>query len=186
MENLVAYELSGSDNDSYMFSDADTIEKCDSCKFRIDFLKYNPNYFEKKLVSDLSATYDGFCVVSQKFRDFCLRKKYENLDFERFSNDKFHFNLKINNVVDFDFERRNTRFEKKCAKCGNYESVIGANPVHLNISKPILSGIYRTDVFFASGNEKHPLIIVGLETKDEMTKERLVGLQFSKAFGQEI
>jgi hypothetical protein len=185
MENLVAYNLSCPDNDSYMFSDTDIIEKCASCNYKIDFLKYNPDYFAKKLVLDVSATYDGFCVFSQKFRDFCLRKNFENVEFQRFSKLKSYYNIVVNNVVTFDSERRKTRFLEKCLTCGNYESIVGAHPVYLKLSEPILTGIYRSDLFFASGNSKHPLIFAGIETMAEMKKEKLTGLEFSKAFGLE-
>lgn len=183
MENLVAFNLSGQDNDSYMFSDFPTAESCDLCGYRMDFLKYNPNYYTGKILPDFSATYDGFWIVSQKFKEFCVRKNVPNLAFDKFINLKTYYNFRPGNIVAFDAVRRKTWFEKKCDKCENYESVTGTRPTYLKIAEPLKSGIYRTDLVFASGNEKHPLILVGLETKEELVKEKLEGLEFAPAFG---
>ena len=134
---------------------------------------------------DLSITYDGFWIVSSNFRDFCVEQNYNDLEFEGFNLNNNYFNLKVNKIVDFDYKRRQTRFEKRCNVCGNFESTVGATPTYLLIKSPIKLGIFRTDLLFASGNEKHSLIIVGLNTKMEMNKYKLTGLEFSEAFGLE-
>jgi hypothetical protein len=143
-----------------MFSDVEASHKCSACGYRIDLPKYNPSYNPKNSMQDFSITYDGFWIVSVKFRDFCIAQNYDDLEFEKFQSNNDYFNLKVNNVVVFDYEKRRTRFEKRCNLCGNFESIVGATPTYLLVKSPIKTGILRTDILFGSGNEKHSLVIV--------------------------
>ena len=83
-------------------------------------------------------------------------------------------------VLEYDAQRRGTRFMEYCSVCGQHESVVGANPVFLrNVRGPIGDGFYRTDLEFGSGREKHPLVIMGLATYPLLLKEKLKGVELS-------
>ncbi len=181
--NLVGYDLHGQDNDTHMFPPEAVTDRCDVCNYRLDFLTYNPNYALKKSKRDISATYDGFLIVSEAFRKFCVEQGYKDLVFGKFRQDKTHYNFTVKRIVKFDAVRRGTRFEKLCPGCGNYESIIGATPSHLLIEGPLEDGFYRSDLLFGSGDEKHPLIFVGIETRTKLEKAQLKGLEFAPAFG---
>ncbi|MCA3009916.1 MAG: hypothetical protein INH34_16205 [Phycisphaerales bacterium] len=73
--------------------------------------------------------------------------------------------------VAFDPVRRKTRFEKKCALCGNFESIVGATPAFILESEKVEEmGMYCTDLCFGSGREKSPLFVVGASLKDDLTR----------------
>jgi hypothetical protein len=90
--------------------------------------------------------------------------------------------LLVDRVVSFDAKSRRTRFINCCAVCGNYDEVIGATPAYLEVPGPLEDGIFRSDLLFGSGNAKHPLIIVGLETKERLEGAGLKGLLFREAY----
>jgi hypothetical protein len=181
--NIVGYKIGGQDNDTYMFRDDSSLQKCDGCGYRLDFYATNRQYCLKKSGSDISATYDGQTIVSQIFKEFCEQNKFKGVKFVAFENDPNHFHLTVTPEVKFDAIRSKTRFENLCSQCGNYESIVGAKPAYLLAAQPLRDGFYRTDLIFASGNEKHPLILVGQETKAKLEAASLVGLEFSPAYG---
>lgn len=185
MTNIIGYTLSGQDNDSYMFEDDSCLEKCDMCGYRIDFSAYNPEYrLARKTQRDITATYDGQWIVSDRLRLVCEANGVADVLFRPFNKEPRFFQFISTRVVPFDVERRKTRFIKLCPKCGNYESIAGATPAYLKITKALDFGIYRTDVLFGSGNEKHPLIIVAPDVKEIFELEKLRGLEFGPVIGQ--
>lgn len=182
MSKLVAYLLYGQDNDTFMFDDEE-YDLCPVCGYKKEFLKYNPHYVPKQRMRDYSSTYDGFSIVTAKFRD-CISNKLDGVLFEEFDKNKNYLNLRPEGIVEFDYERSGTRFIKKCNECGNFESVVGiGRPPYLKVLKPISRGIFRTDLFFGSGSRKNPLTIVGIDTKRELESCGLRGLEFFEAHG---
>ncbi len=47
-----------------------------------------------------------------------------------------------------------------------------------DITLPITSGFYRTDIEFGSGREKFPLIVIGTKTAEIVRKEKMKGMDF--------
>jgi hypothetical protein len=182
--NVVGFSLSGQDNDSFMFQKHE-LPRCPACGYKTDFLSHNSNYVLRRKAPDYSTTYDGHYIVSERFRQFCRRQKYTGLEFGQFKNDPNHFDLQVEPVIPFDAKRRETRFIKLCQVCGNYESVVGAYPSYLKCSDPLPDGFYRSDLLFASGDEKHPVFYVGAETKEKLKRARLTGLELEPAYGLE-
>lgn len=204
MQNIVGYTLGGHFNDTYMFAEdipvnknPDAPNRCSGCGYRIDFFPHDPNYVFRrtfrpaympeviisKKTTALSATYDGQVIVSREFKEFCLQQGYRGLSFLEFLHDKEHFHLIVTPQVQFDSARRQTQFSCLCRTCGNYRQVIGALPAFLQVTEPLADGFYRTDLLFASGNEKHPLIIVGVETRSKLKTAKLKGLELEPAYG---
>ncbi len=174
----IGYFLSGPDNDSHMYVDADGLSVCRECGYKTDYEYVNPNLVIKRACYDFSYTFDGCCIVSLAFREFCLRAKYSGLDFKKLPSDPRFYYLILRKQVEFDAAKRKTRFENFCETCGNYESITGATPVFLTENKsPLNSGFYRTNLQFASGNEKHPLVIVDVETFRVLKKNKITGIE---------
>lgn len=211
---IVGYSLRGQDNGTVMFKDTEAKplcpvstafllpeerealydntardtnmpRTCPSCGWRLDFQAHNPKYTLRSTRRDISATYDGQLIVSKRFRDFCVDNNYVDMQFLPFENDLFHYHMIVDEVVKFDAVRRETKFTNKCDTCGNFQSIIGADPTFLLVNKPLADKFYRTDILFASGNDKHPLIIVGIETKAKLKAAGLKGIDFSPAYGIE-
>ena len=181
---VVGYTVTGRDNGTVMFQENDpNLRRCPACGFRTDFFAHNPLYRQvRKRRSDLLFTYDNIPIVSQAFRSFCLDHGYANIDFLEFEDDPAHFHLQVNNILPFNAKKRETRFIDYCPVCENYKSVIGATPAYLEIRAPLEEGLYRSDLLFASGNGKGPLLIVGRQTRVSMEAVGLKGLLFEEAF----
>lgn len=181
----IGYSITASDNDSYMCSSCDKVHAnmkglsiCAKCGYRTDFEYINKDFKVKKRIYDISYTYDGYCIVSIKFKEACLRAEFSGIDFIDLPNDKEFFYLKSNNVVKFDIEKRETRFENYCHACGNYGAIAGANPAF--IKGKLSSDICRTDIMFGSGNEKHHLLLISSKAKDIVTREKIRGIYFEE------
>ena len=63
--------------------------------------------------------------------------------------------------------------------------MVGATPAFLKVEMPLADGFYRSDPLFASGNEKQPLIVVGVGTKRKLEAARLMGLEFKPTYGMD-
>lgn len=196
MKNIVGFTIGGHHNGTYMYEPGDkALPFCPRCGYRLDFFPTNPDYAMKKRFKPLtgeatvsketalSFTYDHQHIVSQGFKDFCLQQGYQGLNFIAFPKDPRHFHLMIANQVKFDFARKGTRFLGLCPICGNYDEVIGAYPALLELTESLADGFYRTDLLFAGGDRKHPLIIVGPETKSKLKAMKFKGLIFEPAYG---
>lgn len=170
-----------------MFEEDDPkVPRCPACGFRTNFLSHNPLYRQpRKRKSDFLVTYDGSKIVTHVFRDFCLSEGYKGIRLPEFRNDPDHFHLLVDDVVKFDAKRRETRFIDFCPVCENYDEVIGADPAYLIRKTPLNDGIYRTDLLFAGGDRKRPVIIIAPETKRKMEAANLKGLIVEPAYGSE-
>ena len=131
----------------------------------------------KKRTYDISGTCDGVCVVSHKFKAVCRERGLSGLLFCPLPEDPDFFHIQATRIVAFDAERRNTRFLKKCAECGRYASVVGATPVFLKPGAAIGEREFvRSDLEFASADEKSPLILCGLLAGEALRDAGLRGL----------
>lgn len=211
---VVAYRLDGQDNQSVMFKDSeakplcpvstslllpnerkalydntardsDIPSTCPTCGWRLDFQAHNPKYKLRSTKRDISATYDGQLIVSKQFRDFCQQEGINGARFLPFINDENHFHLVVDRIVPFVVSEQSPKFYKYCSTCKIYGDIILASKVYISTTVPLLDGFYRTDLVFASGNEKHPLVLVGTDTKSKLKAVGLKGLEFEPAFGIE-
>ena len=186
---IIGYQLSALDDDSAMLG-PDTyrpsprrgfhdwrygsngvphVATCPSCGRKTDPNYVSPTYRVRKRRRDATATYDGYTLVSARFKADCEREGWGGIEFVRLPADDQFFWLRPNRIVEFDAVRRETRFEESCDTCHAYYSVVGATPVYLrDIREPLAEGFYRTDLEFASGPEQHPLIIVGPRTGEQI------------------
>jgi hypothetical protein len=148
-----------------------------------DINLYDVNFkIGSKKKFDMSVTYDGFTIVSEKFRLFCLDNKYKGLEFQPLKKETGFFWFKINNTIIFDFESRKTKFLNYDDSFVKYASVHGATPVHLKVKNILKDGFYRTDIFFGHHESKSPVEIVGIETKNKIKMAGLKGIYFEKIF----
>lgn len=142
---------------------------CETCGRKTDANYVHPKFRAKKRTWDISSTYDGYCIVSSRFRQFCEQQGWRGMQFVTLPSDNDFFVLRISKTLTFDAERRETRFEDPCPTCKSYFNVIGANPAYLHgIKSPIKEGFFRSDLEFGSGHEQHPLILIGVETAKKL------------------
>ena len=181
-ETLIAYNLRGAG-----MNEKGALEKLVSQEWHRFSNVYDSNFIDEKFKVpskfrkyDFIETFDGYTIVSQIFLKFCETHNYKNLEFVIFPNDKDFFWLKVQNVLAFDAKKKGTLFINYSEKYQGFEEVIRATRVILKDEKIIHDGIFRTDIFFADGESKHPLIIIGLETKNKMQNAKLSGLVYEE------
>lgn len=178
---IIGYVLYGYDNDSYMYYWDKNMPVCDECGYKLNFQYTNPEFKLKRRVYDLSFTYDNCCIVSLKFKEFCERERYQSINFGKFLLEPNFFHFTANNIVQLKSVEGGIRFVNFCEKCKNYESIVFPGPKLINNRKePLEDGFYRTDLFFGSGNEKNPLLIIGVDTYKKIKREKFKGLSFDE------
>ncbi len=169
---IIGYAIFGKDNGGHLFPSGYGKSICEVLDFVQNRHQYLTSEFSiKRTDLSFSHTYDSALIINKKFKDFCFSNKYEGLNFYPLPNLKGFYLLKVENAVVFDFQRRGTKFEDLKEHCGKYNSVAGATPICLKINKPLLDGIFRTDIEFGTGYEQSPLIVIGTKTYFKMQQE---------------
>ena len=157
------------------------LEECAKYSNIYDLNLIDSNFKMKNKKYNVACTYDGFTIVSEKFKQFCEQEGYTGLEFIILPNAPSFYWFKIHNVVEFDTKERETEFINYNEACKGYEEIIGATPVCLKNKIPLPDGFYRTDICFGSYAGKSPLHLVG---DDTMKKLKAVG--FKEIFFQKI
>jgi len=179
---IIGYRMSIYDNDSTMFLSSDpNWPRCPKCGYTTDFDYVSPLFKLNNHMYDISSTYDNKDIVSLKFKEFCDRNHYKRITFKKLPNDPAFFKIEVKNIVKFDTQKAKLKYGEYCAECHNYESITPGLPIFLKgVSTPLGDGFYATDIYFASGNEKGPIVIIGVETYEKMKKEKFRGIVFTK------
>lgn len=139
------------------------------------------NFKISKRKNNIMSTYDGYKIVSEKFKLFCETQAYTGLSFVPIPYSQNHYWFKISNVLEFDFEAAGVQFLNYNEECKGYEEIIGAFPVCLKGKETIKDGFFRTDICFGSFAGKSPVYLVG-----EETMKKLKSAGFKEIFFEEI
>jgi len=154
------------------------IHRCDSCGELVS--KWDEpllGVIIKKRKFDISITYDGVLIASEMFKSVYAANNLSGLEFRRLPDDIPFLAIHAKRAVEFEAERRKTRFIKPCQYCGRFESVVGATPVFLKAGSEVGDHEFvRTDLEFGSGDEKHPLMICGNAAAKAICDAKLKGL----------
>lgn len=180
MEHVSHYVLWGVDNDCYWIPDIkDSRYCCPICASKLSRSVENPDFYLKKKNYDLSATYDGFLIGSDKF--LSVLKMIPNIAVEcvQIKSDKRYktkyFRLEFKGLVEIDLAKAVPEFGSICDFCGQFEHVVGAQDYYLR-SMPHGPGIFRTDIEFGSGFEKSPVIAVDIDSAAIIKRAGLKGV----------
>jgi len=181
---ILGYVLSGKSSNEGVFFDGNEPlgVLCPVCGTCLNY-DYAPSAIEihpsKKY--DVSYTHDLRCLFSTKFVEFSRDVLRCDEQFRLVRCDFMDlFYMFPSRVLKFDVDRRKTRFENPCGLCGGHESIVGAHPAFLRNHDPLGPGFYRTDIAFASGTSKFPILIVGVEWKRLLDAQRFRGIEFEK------
>lgn len=173
---VIAKIFIGPDNLSFMHNDYPNC--CEICHYELR-QSINANFKLKKKQFDVSGTYDGYLIVSKRFRLFCEEKKYNNVQFLDLPNEPDFYFLESTTTITLDYERRKVQFIDFCDKCGRYAEVIGATPSFIKPNSTIKENtFYRSEYDFGSYNSKSPLIVVSNKMAEEMLEMKFKGLYF--------
>ena len=125
----------------------------------------NPTFRSSRRTWDITATRDGYDIVSRRFRDFCLEHAWHGMSFVPLLADEDFFVMQLSQVVHVDAERMNVRVAEHCPLCKHPFEVMGASPTYLrSVDRPIEEGFYQSDLEFGCGHEQSPLVLVGVNT----------------------
>jgi len=157
---------------------------CPNCGRKVEPTYVTPTFRVKHRSRDVTVTYDGYTLVSKRFRDHCLEAAYSGVLFLPLPADADFFVIGSDRVIAFDVERRRTRREKYCEVCHAFNTVAGATPVMLrDVTAPLLDGFYRTDIEFGSAHEQHPLMLVGTLTGQALKQAKFRNLELRPVTG---
>lgn len=183
MEKLVANIIYASDI-NHMYEDSKSRPgTCPICHNTIDKVP-DTMYRVRKKRGDMFYTYDGFCIVSEKFKCFCEERNYPNLTFVALIKSVGFYFFMPQDIYKLDYARREVEFINKRSCCGSYDEVIGATPSYKapDFSMDTDDFICRSEWAFGSDGQKSPLIIVGLDTVKEMKAYGLKGIYYDKVY----
>lgn len=206
---MTLFRIYGQDNDSYAFrsypvltefqrihqelvpdmsgSSHSGIRRCDTCgELLSKWDETLDGLVLKKRNFDISSTYDGVLVVSKRFTTAYESSCLSGLSFRQLPDDPKFVAVSASRRVEFDAERRKTRFLNPCTTCNHFESVVGATPVYLKTGTIIgVEEFVWTDLEFGSNDEKHPLLLCGAIAAAALRKAKLRGLDLNAIEGHE-
>ena len=147
------------------------------CPYCHNTLQKIPNLeFKTRTRKDIVCTYDGFYIVSEKFKSFCDEQGFNDLTFIPLKNSPGHYYFEPQTF--FPVNEEITIFEhtgEPCSHCGKYNWFGGA---HRIFSKFHLSEddnfIQRSQEFSGDKCRKFFLIIIGLKTEKLLKEHGLV------------
>lgn len=178
--SILAMRLVAPDNRSHMCCSADEVfdqrvKTCPICGFRTDYRFVSDSVELTDSSNDISYTYDGYCVVSDRCRELLsgVPVKPEFLPLTSAPG----FSVVFPQAV-ADIDRSLLRFEDRCTSCGEFRSVIGQVALSKDINHPLQRGVYRSDVMLGSQNEKGFIEIVSIDVAEELSNAGLSGLSF--------
>ena len=176
------YIVYGHDMDLYFFYGRTDVRRCPTCrhllrKWEEDLTCVPIKTFRKY---DVGGSYDGILVWSSKAKAIYESAGMTGLRFIPLAHPNLYA-VRAEPVVQYDSSCQYTRFENQCVTCGNWGFVGIGTPVVLmpgTVVPPL--GFARTDLEFASKDEKSPLFICGDEAAKILKSAKLKGLDLEK------
>lgn len=177
MDTMVAKIISGPDADemySYLKNEKDP-GLCKKCNTRLEMIP-NPNYRVRIKGRDIQFTYDGFCIISERFKNFCELNDYPDLEFIPVKTKEFYVLLpqgvyKMSHDLGIQYYTKN-------ACCNTFREVGCYNRLFVrdrNFVQENNDFIKRTSILYGSRSRKHYHIIIGIDTFHKMKE---FGLKF--------
>lgn len=184
MTRAFAYVLRGQDINAYFFAgapDGIVCPKCGSCLNR----SYSPPTLNVQETPryDFGYTRDLQPLFSKGLVDIINDQKGISLAANEMRDSGGYFNLAVTETIEFDAQRRKTRFGPRCDVCGQFEWIAGATPAFFTSRQVPTNGILKTDLEFGDRQGKSPLIIVGRELKETIESCHFSGIYFDDAYG---
>jgi hypothetical protein len=136
-----------------------------------------PFYRIKRKKYHLSGSYDGFNVVSQKFKDLYDTYKWNGLVFYPIPKNKDFHLIECTEIVVINKTKRPIEFECKCSKCNQYIGIYGSLPPYINFSeirKMKTNTFYRSDLEFGYDFEQRYSLFASEEITNVLKANGLI------------
>jgi hypothetical protein len=193
-QKIVAYELRGQDDGSYMLGE-ETYHPvstssvwhfgstgdphpatCSECGGKINLQYVNPQYRVKKRRRDITATYDGYILVSSRLREILKENGVDSDDFMPLPSDTSYFWLRPKAALSYSAEE----CQRRCESCDQFADSVVPVPLFVaQLAQPLSSGVYRSSVEFGSVPLKSFCVVVGVNTGLALQSASLRGLELS-------
>lgn len=182
MGTLRGFYISMPDNGSFYFEDTDA-PACPVCGLVDDPCWINPSFELGRRQHDLSATYDGARIASQRFVEFC--DSWGGVRFLEIPNTGGFHLVVVDRVVKFDEGVDERTKEDLCPHCQRYVAIAGPRPLCPSKGETIHPGFSRTEFLYGSGHNipnrktlQHPRSLVDPAGADLLRSE-FPGLSFA-------
>nr|WP_319998177.1 hypothetical protein [uncultured Draconibacterium sp.] len=173
---VIAKLLRAQDNKSFMHREYPIV--CGSCGYPLKQVVCAEFKLNKRNM-DVSYTWDGYLIVSERFVKFCNEQGYSNASFEKLQKEPQFYWFNVEETIALDYKKRGVQFLNLCKECNNYAEVIGAAPSFISdLTMLDEKSFYKSEYSFGSFERKTPLILLGTNTAKELTKQIFKGLYF--------
>jgi hypothetical protein len=173
MTSASAYVLGGPDIQTYYFDgapDGTVCPRCGSCLDR----SYYPAILDVREARRCAFgnTLDLQPLFSKYLVDIINDLSGQHLAANEIPGSRGYFHLAVTETIEFDAQRRKTKFGPLCDACGRVGWIAGATPAFLTCNQVLPNGIFKTDLEFGGQNGRAPLLIVGKELKKQIETHR--------------
>lgn len=141
---------------------------CEKCKTRLEMIP-NSNYRVRIKGRDFQNTYDGYCIVSERFKSFCEQNNYPNLEFTQTKTKGYYTFLpqkiyQTSSDIGITYSHLN-----EC--CNLYSHVYVSHRLYVRDKNFIQVGddfITRTEILYGDRSYKQYMIVIGNKTYVKM------------------
>lgn len=175
---VVAFSLSCSDLD-YMYPDMKSMPGvCPVCHCTLE--KIPDLAFRVSMQRDIGCTYDGFQIVSDRFKQFCEEQKYSGLEFLALPNSPGFYVLRVLDNFCADKNQTTIQYSGKHDCCGHSDWLGRVNLVCHEDLSPDANFIQSFLYLCGDDCRKFSLLVVGVETAKRMRAYGLKGMSFHR------
>jgi hypothetical protein len=151
---------------------------CHGCGMILNDDYVNPNYKARKTFADVSHTYDGFRIASQRFVDTIMATGCHGCQFEPLPRSPTFYRVKVRNTLQLT-RPPELKFEEFCSVCDRYVCVHGFEHLRIPVpSKGLVDDIYRSDFKMGYRLMMFHLWITNDVVKKKLKAAKLKGLSF--------
>lgn len=178
---VVAWLLSGVEAE-YMYGSREKMPGlCPACHNTVEKLPDLDYYVPR--TNHFQETYDGFVIVSEKFRMFCKVQHFNNVRFIPLRSPGGFYILETDDILEVNEEYSDMPYDgEQCPVCGTYEW----HGLRMIYSKNDLSDddnfLKRPSGMFGPDWRKHYSFVVGKKTATLMKKFGLRGIYFHEVY----
>ncbi len=143
---------------------------CPECSSVLDHTRVS-SHVKMRAKRDIASA-DGRVIVSARFRNFCEAAGYPDLEFHEVDARRKLFEMRPTRLLYVDIDRSAPIFTGQCWRCGNIDCLHGRGFFFHDLTKPLDRGFFRSDLLWGCRAGKHPRIVVGEETKRQLSEAR--------------
>ena len=156
-------------------------KRCAACGELSD--KWNEPLYGLKIKRrkyDLSSTYDGVTIASERFLSLYQESGFTGLRFRRLPDDPAFHDIYPIREVQVDQGRSLLRLKRWCPVCSRYGCALGPRVEFAPDTVVEDREFARSDLEFADGDEKYPLFLVGRDIPNVLKTSKMKGFSISK------